>query len=80
MLGDAHSANILLCRGPTTDSVVFLLVDGKLGGLDPSGNTRRLDTKLAYEDIEEHKWFLRHYKKGVEDTARASDKPNQGLD
>ena len=80
MLGDAHSANILLCRRPNSDSIVFLLVDGKLGGLDASGNTQRLDTKLFYENIEEHKWFLSHYKKGVEDTARASGKQVQGPD
>ncbi len=59
---------------PYSNSITFLLVDGKLGGLDASGCTRRLETKLRYEDIPEHQWLLRKYKAGVEDTASVTEK------
>ena len=59
---------------PHSNSIAFLLVDGKLGGLDASGCTRRLETKLRYEDIPEHQWLLRKYKAGVEDTASVTEK------
>ena len=74
MVGDAHSKNILLCRMPDSTSIAFLLVDGKLGGMDASGSTRRLETKLRYEDVPEHQWLLRKYKAGVEETASVADK------
>lgn len=64
---------------PHSGAIGFLLVDGKLGGMDPSGNTQRLVTKLKYEDIEEHQWLLRKYKEGVEDTASVLDKHGQKL-